>query len=127
MTPDSSAAPELGGSAVGTSDAVTQGADPQTEGKTAKPKTPKLTSVKRKAGTKAVIRWKKAAGADGYEIQMSTSKNKGFKKIKKGLAGKNTFTKKGLSRNKNYYFRIRSYRKVNGKYSYSAWSKVKKI
>ena len=63
----------------GAPDAVTQGADPQTEGKTAKPKTPKLTSVKRKAGTKAVIRWKKAAGADGYEIQMSTSKNKGFK------------------------------------------------
>lgn len=90
-------------------------------------KKPQFTSAKRKAGTKVVLKWKKSVGADGYEIQMSTSKNKGFKKIKKGLAGKKTYTKTGLSKKKKYYFRIRSYKKVGKKTLYSAWSKVKAV
>lgn len=90
-------------------------------------KKPQFTSAKRKAGTKVVLKWKKSVGADGYEIQMSTSKNKGFKKIKKGLAGKKTYTKTGVSKKKKYYFRIRSYKKVGKKTLYSAWSKVKAV
>ena len=90
-------------------------------------KKPLFASVKRKSGTKAVAKWKKVAEAEGYELQISTRPKKGFKRIAKISAKKNSYVKKGLSKNKVYYFRVRAYKKVAGKYYYSAWSKVKKL
>ncbi len=90
-------------------------------------KKPSLRSAKRKAGTKAVVKWKKVSGADGYELQMSTKSKKGFKRIAKLSAKKTAYTKKKLSKKKNYYFRLRAYKIVDGNYYYSDWSKVKKL
>lgn len=71
--------------------------------------------------------WKKAAGATGYSIKWSTSKNmKNYKKktVKaKYLKG----TVKNLKAKKTYYVQVRAYKKVNGKYQYSNWSTVKAI
>ncbi len=80
---------------------------------------------KKKAAT---VTWKKKSGVSGYQVQYSTSKakiSKG-KKVKIKGASKKSVTIKKLKKKKVYYFRIRSYKTVNGKTYYSPWSKVKK-
>ena len=69
-------------------------------------KAPVISNIKKSQNTRYKIVWKKNKKADGYKIQISTSKK--FKKKKK-----------------SYYVRIRAY-KVDGKQlHYSAWSNIK--
>ena len=99
---------------------------------------PRTKLRKAAAGKKsAKVTWKKLsrklAGQriTGYEIQYSTSKKfkrsskvtktvrvKGWKKTSKKI--------KKLKKGKKYYFRVRTYRTVNKKKYYSAWSKARK-
>lgn len=88
----------------------------------------KITSLKNKKTDSVSVKWKKIAGAVGYQLQYST--NKRFK----GKITKNTKNTKHLCRkldkNKKYYFRIRAYRisdKKSKKKIYGSWSKTKKI
>lgn len=80
-------------------------------------------------------KWKKVKGVDGYQIQYCTSSK--FKKkvngkkqilkkitIKKAKTTKKTVKK--LKAKKTYYVRIRAYKVINGKKTYSKWSKSKK-
>lgn len=87
-------------------------------------KKPVLTvKVKRK---KAVLSWKRVSGADGYQIWYAL--NKAFKKAKKVTIKKGKTTKKtikGIRKGKKTFFRIRAYRKIEGKKVYGAFSKVK--
>ncbi len=86
-----------------------------------------VKASKAKSGA-AKITWSKSAGASGYEIYMSTSADGGFKKIKSSGAGSaRSFTKSGLKSGKTYYFKIRTYSKVNGKKAYSGFSKTVKV
>ncbi len=88
-----------------------------------KPKTP---AIKLKSGNKKVtVTWKKVTGASGYEIRMATQKNGKFKVIKKTSSKAASYTKKNLVNNKKYYFKVRAYKKVNGRKVYSSWSKLK--
>ncbi len=88
-----------------------------------KPKTP---AIKLKSGNKKVtVTWKKVTGASGYEIRMATQKNGKFKVIKKTSSKAASYTKKNLANNKKYYFKVRAYKKVNGRKVYSSWSKLK--
>ena len=88
-----------------------------------KPKTP---SIKLKSGKKKVtVTWKKVTGASGYEIRMATKKNGKFNIIKKTSSKTLSYTKKNLANNKKYYYKVRAYKKVNGRKVYSSWSKVK--
>ena len=91
------------------------------------PKTPTVKSLKK--GKKSfVLQWKKMKNISGYEIQIST--NKKFKKAKKVKIKKIKTTKltvKKLKKNKKYYVRMRAYRTYNGKNSYSAWTKTKRV
>ena len=92
---------------------------------TTKTKTPsisKLISGKKKA----IIKYKKVTGANRYQIQYSANSNfvKGNKSTNTTKLSK---TIKKLKNKKKYYFRIRTYRTVNGKKVYSSWSKVKNI
>ena len=82
---------------------------------------PKSASIKKvKAAKKAVsVQWKKVGGVKGYQVQVATDKK--FKKNKK------TVTVKKLKAKKKYYVRVRTYKTVNGKKVYSAWSKVKSV
>ena len=59
---------------------------------------------------------------------MSTNKDKGYKKIKT-VKNKNTFTytKNNLKKNKTYYFKVKTYKVINGKKVYSLYSNIKKI
>ena len=93
-----------------------------------KPKSAKLKKVK--AAKKAVsVEWKKVSGVKGYQIQVATDKK--FKKNKKTATVKKQKTTKvtikKLKAKKKYYVRMRTYKTVNGKKVYSAWSKVKTV
>lgn len=74
------------------------------------------------------VSWNKVNKADGYEVYMSKKKSSGYKKLK-SLAGngKTRYTTGKLDKNKIYYFRVRTYKKVKGKNIYSEYSKIKSI
>lgn len=103
----------------------------QTTTQPAAPKNNKKVKVaSAKAGKKSVkVTWKKVKGIKGYQIQYST--NKKFKKGNKTITIKSTkstsATIKKLKSKKKYYVRMRTYKIVNGKKVYSAWSKAKSV
>ena len=101
--------------------------DGSTESTTvSKPKATKLTSVKKKNKTTATLKWKKVSSITGYQIQYSTSskfKNGTKVIVKKSKSSTNI---KKLKKGKKYYFRIRTYKTVDGKKTYSSWSSKKK-
>lgn len=70
----------------------------------------------------------KATQTTGYQLQYSTSSK--FKGVKTVTVSKNKTTSKKISKlkaKKKYYVRIRTYKTVDGKKYYSAWSSVKSI
>jgi len=78
------------------------------------------------------VKWKKASGATGYQIQYSLKKNmKGAKTIKIAKNSTNSRTVKKLKGKKTYYVRVRTYRivKVNGKNKayFGKWSAKKSV
>lgn len=90
-------------------------------------KAPVISNIKKSQGTRYKIVWKKNKKADGYKIQISTSKK--FKNNKSKIKEISTykFNPKiyGMKRKLSYYVRIRAY-KANGKQlHYSAWSNIK--
>lgn len=92
----------------------------------AKIKSPKATTIKKCSSSKKTItvKFKKCSNIAGYKIQLATQKN-----MKKGVKtynvqkNKNKYVIRKLKRNKKYYVRIRTFKKVNGKKIYSKWSK----
>lgn len=96
---------------------------------TVNPKGTSIKKVKSLKGRKAVVTWKRNSAVTGYEIQYSTNK-KFSSGVKKTSVGKNKTLKRTLSKlkkNKTYYMRIRTYKKVSGTKYYSSWSGAKKI
>lgn len=105
---------------------------PTTKPETAKPQstTPAKTKVQKiSAGKKSITaQWKKVAGVSAYQVQIAT--NKKFSKNKKTFKVSKKSTKvkiKKLKAKKVYYVRVRSYKTVNGKKTYSKWSTVRKV
>ncbi len=92
----------------------------------------KLKGVKVTAKKKSlVIKWKKLAKSNGYEIQISTKKNYKGAKIKSIKKTKTSYTAKKLKAKKKYYVRVRAYRTYkdeNGKTQrvYGKWTKLNK-
>lgn len=85
----------------------------------------KVSSFKRKAGTKQItLSWAKVSSATGYQIyRKDTYNSKTYKKIK--TISKNTvttWTNTKLKANREYFYCIRSYKKVNGKNYYSDYT-----
>ena len=88
---------------------------------------PTIKSLK-KSGKKAIkITYKKVSGVSGYQIYMSTKKKSGYKKIATLSSKKSSYTKGKLKKGKKYYFKVRTMKKVSGKYRYSSFSKVRSI
>lgn len=84
--------------------------------------------VKRKNSGTVKLQWSKNPEASGYQIQYSLKKNfKTKKTIRINKPGKASYVIKKLKKGRNYYFRIRAYKAVDGKTTYSAWSAKKKI
>lgn len=84
---------------------------------------PVLSKVKNVSGKKVSVKWKKVTGAKGYEIFRSSSKKKGFKKLKS--CTKTGYTDK-LTKKKTYYYKVRAYTIIGNKKVYSSFSAVKK-
>ena len=83
-------------------------------------------SVKKISSGKITVSWKKVTKASGYQIYRSTSKTGTYKKIKTiGSGSTISYTNSGLSKGKKYYYKVRSYSKVNGKTVYSPFSSIK--
>lgn len=78
---------------------------------------------------KLELQWRKNSYVTGYEIQYST--NKSFRSgVKTKVVTKASTTKltvSGLTKNKTYYVKIRTYKTVAGKKYYSSWSGIKTV
>ena len=93
---------------------------------------PKASSVKSLSSVKKgfTVKWSKVSKqAAGYEIMYATNskftKNKKTVKVNSYKTTSKTITK--LSSKKTYWVKIRTYKTVNGKPYYSAWSKAKTV
>ena len=82
----------------------------------------KVTAYK---GRKVQVKCSASSKASGYQIQYSMKRNFSGAKTKTVKSTTNYIT--SLKANKRYYFRVRAYRKVNGKTYYSGWSGSKNI
>ncbi|MBR1416918.1 MAG: fibronectin type III domain-containing protein [Bacilli bacterium] len=92
---------------------------------------PKTTSISKLTTISKgfIIKWKRyTIETTGYQLEYSLDKK--FKTSTKVLIKNNQTNTKTISKlksNKKYYVRIRTYKVVNGKKIYSAWSKIKSI
>jgi hypothetical protein len=87
-----------------------------------------LSSVTNAKGKKMTVKWKKNSKASGYELQYSTSSS--FSNAKKVTVSSGSTVSKtisGLTKNKKYYVRVRSYKKSGNTKYYSAWSGSKNV
>ncbi len=88
----------------------------------------KITKAKENSSTAITITWKKAAGADGYQIYRSTAKNGSYEKVgtTKG-AGTVTYKDGTLSAGKTYYYKVRAYKKSGTKTGTADFSAPQKV
>ena len=95
---------------------------------TVKPVAIAAGTAKNVTGQKIALVWKQSAGAGGYRIQYSTAKN--FKNAK-SVTVKSVATVKGnltkLVKGKNYYIRIRAFKKDSGGNLFSTWTSFKAV
>ena len=70
------------------------------------------------------VSWKAVSGATGYQVYYGTSKTSAKTALTKGTR-KLTISKSGLTSKKGYYFRVRAFKKVNGKRVYGPFCTVK--
>lgn len=87
-----------------------------------------ISKLKNINGKKIVVKFKKVANAEKYQIQYSQNKN--FSKAKSIRAKGNKVTIKNLKKGKIYYFRVRAYKSTSYIKSikvYGKWSKKKKL
>jgi len=97
---------------------------------TIKPKRTKLTSLTGKSKGISVKWVRRKTQTTGYQLQCSISSKFAKKTTMTKTVKKNVITKltiKKLKAKKTYYVWIRTYKTVNGKKYYSAWSKSKKV
>ena len=67
------------------------------------------------------------SGETKYQVYMSSSNNGKYSLAATLNANTKSYTKTGLTSRKTYYFKIRTYRTVNGKTVYSSFSPVKSV
>lgn len=91
------------------------------------PSKPSIRNIRKISKKTATISWNKVGSVSGYQLYRSTSK-KGRYQCVKTLSSKSGSYKNGkLKRKKTYYYKVRAYKKVNGKTFYSGFSAIKKI
>lgn len=75
-----------------------------------------------------LVKWERVGDAQGYEVYRSTSANGTYKKIKelKSAAGIELYDE-NVSRNTVYYYKVRAWRKSNGKKIVGKYSKPLKV
>ncbi len=85
----------------------------------------KVTSLKQKTSystSSIAMTWKKVTNASGYEVYQATNKDGEYKKI--ATTSSTSYTNKKLSAGKNYYFKVRAYKVVDGSKIYGDYSSI---
>ncbi len=85
--------------------------------------TPKVSRV---SSSKVKVRWTNIAGESGYQISKSTKKTK-INVVSTYATTKGTSKMIAAKKGKVYYYRVRVYKKVDGKRIYGPWSLAKKF
>lgn len=90
---------------------------------------PAKVSLTVKAGTKkATVSWKKVSGATGYQVYKYNYKTKKYVKVKTITKSSTVkFTHNNLTKGTTAKYKVRAYKKVNGKTIYGAYSSVKSV
>lgn len=83
-------------------------------------------SLVNKIKKQLTIKWKKNTKASGYQVVYSTNKKFTGKKTVRKAKTTISYKIKGLKKGKKYYVKVRSYKTVNGKRIYGAYSTAKK-
>ena len=88
-----------------------------------------LKSAKSSKKKKINVKWKKRSGVSGYQVMWSTTSNfkKNFLSTKVSGSSKTSKTLTTAKSKKNYYVRVRAYKKNGKKYTYYSWSKTIKV
>lgn len=89
-------------------------------------KTPSIIELTTTKG-KASFTWSNVSGESGYQVYYSTKKDSGYKKVASYKANTTKGSKSKLTSGKTYYFKVRAYKKVDGKTVYGSFSSVKSI
>lgn len=87
-----------------------------------------ITKAQENSGTAMTITWKKIAGADGYQIYRSTSKNGTYDKVGvvKGMSTAK-YKDETLAAGKTYYYKVRAYQKSGTKTGTATFSAPQKV
>lgn len=88
---------------------------------------PSIRNIRKKSKKAATISWNKVSSVQGYQLYRSTSKSGRYQCIKTLSSKSSSYKNSGLKSKKTYYYKIRAYKKVNGKTFYSKFSAIKKI
>ena len=84
----------------------------------------KPTIMKMTPGSKKItVSWNKISGAHGYKLYRATSKYGTYMLVR--TTKSNYYTNKYLKKGQRYYYKVKAYRIVDGKYKYSSFSAVK--
>ena len=88
-----------------------------------------VPALKSSKSRQMAVSWKKDTRATGYQIMYSTDKKfrKNVKTVNIKKYKTTHCTVKKLARNKRYYVRVRSYKKVSGGKLYGSWSSTKNV
>lgn len=89
-------------------------------------KTPSIIELTTTKG-KASFTWSNVSGESGYQVYYSTKKDSGYKKVASYKANIVEGSKSKLKSGKKYYFKVRAYKKVDGRTIYGSFSSVKSI
>ncbi len=88
-----------------------------------------VLALKSSKSRQMTVSWKKDTRATGYQVMYSTDKKfrKNVKTVNIKKYKTTHCTVKKLARNKRYYVRVRSYKKVSGGKLYGSWSSTKNV
>lgn len=90
-----------------------------------KPDAPTGIMAEAKTITSATISWKPVYNVTGYYVYRSTSKSGTYKKV--GSTFGTSFTDKGLTKGKTYYYKVVGYVSANGKEVVSSYSSAASV
>ncbi len=88
----------------------------------AKPSAPTSVKAEATSSTAVTVSWGAVSGATGYDVFRSESKDSGY--VHLGSVTTTSRSCPGLTIGQTYYFKVRSYKTVNGSKVYSAFSSV---
>lgn len=75
--------------------------------------------------TKIKVTWDKIEGMDGYKVYRATSKNGKYTLVKTATSTATSYINTGRTTGKTYYYKVRGYKKIDGKTVYTKYSDVK--